>query len=351
MDKSYIVTKSNYFIMNCSYDLSLEEQKIILVLASMVQPEDEDFKPYKLKIKDFMNLLDVDTKTKYANVPRVTKELMQKVFEIKEGKKTLQIAWLSSAEYEQGSGQVELEFSPKLKPYMLKLNCLFTQYKIENILCMKSKYSPRMYEILKCNEFRKQKNVEIEVAELRRLFKAENIYPKYNDFKKKIILKTQTELKEKADVYFDFKEIKTGRKVTSYKFEIISNLKNREKDVLITNEKNKKYCRAEIIAPKDIEDKTNVEINKLIKLMSEHKVSEKDARTIYLNSNKNLSKIEKIYQENKQKNIRNIVAFMTEMVKDGVYQESKKNTGVSKFNNFKERDVDYDSIAEKLCPY
>ena len=28
MDKNYLVTKSNYFIMNSNYDLSLEEQKI-----------------------------------------------------------------------------------------------------------------------------------------------------------------------------------------------------------------------------------------------------------------------------------------------------------------------------------
>ena len=30
MDKNYIVKKSNYFIMNSSYDLSLEEQKSYL---------------------------------------------------------------------------------------------------------------------------------------------------------------------------------------------------------------------------------------------------------------------------------------------------------------------------------
>ena len=64
MEKNYLVTKSNYFIMNSSYDLSLEEQKIILTLASMVQPNDEEFKPYIFKISDFMELLGVNTKTK-----------------------------------------------------------------------------------------------------------------------------------------------------------------------------------------------------------------------------------------------------------------------------------------------
>src|SRR5690554_2405347 len=223
LNKNYIVKKSNYFIMNSSYDLSLEEQKIILTLASMVQPEDEEFKPYKFKINDFMNLLGVDTRTKYTEVPKITKELMKKVFEIEEENKLIQVAWLSSAVYERGSGYVELEFSPRLKPYMLQLGTLFTQYKLSNILSMKSKYSPRIYEFLKANEFKKQGYIEIEVVELRRLLKTEDKYPLYADFKRKVILQAQKELKKVSDIFFDFEEIKTGRKVTSIKFYIKSN--------------------------------------------------------------------------------------------------------------------------------
>ncbi|WP_415340299.1 replication initiation protein, partial [Clostridium perfringens] len=200
MEKNYLVTKSNYFIMNSSYDLSLEEQKIILTLASMVQPNDEEFKPYIFKISDFMELLGVNTKTKYTEIPKITKDLMKKVFEIEEDDVIIQTAWLSSATYKKGSGIVELEFSPKLKPYMLKLNSMFTQYKLANILSMKSKYSPRIYEILKCNEFKKQNFVEIKITELRRLLKAENIYPLYSDFKRYIIIRTKKELKKLSDI-------------------------------------------------------------------------------------------------------------------------------------------------------
>src|SRR3712207_1369191 len=230
MNKEYLVTKSNYFIMNSSYDLSLKEQRLILILASMVQPDDEEFKPYIFRINDFMKLLDVDTKTKYCEIPKITKELMKKVFEIKEGKKSIQVAWLSSAEYEKGSGTVELQFSPKLKPYMLKLNKLYTSYKLTNILNMRSKYSPRIYEFLKCNQFKKQKYIEIPVKELRRLLKSENIYPKYNDFKRFIIIRTQKELNNLTDIKFEFEEIKTGRKVTSIRFYIVNNKHDLEKN-------------------------------------------------------------------------------------------------------------------------
>ena len=223
MEKDYIVTKSNYFIMNSNYDLSLQEQKIILTLASLVRKDDEEFKPYKFKIAEFMELVGVEDKSKYIEIPKITKELMKKVLEIHEGNTLLQVAWLNSARYEKGSGMVTLKFSPDLKPYMLQLKEQFTQYQLANILTMRSKYSPRIYEILKCNEFKKQGYIEIELEELRKLLRTEGMYHQYQDFKRKIIIQTQRELKDKTDISFDFEEIKTGRKVTRLKFYIHSN--------------------------------------------------------------------------------------------------------------------------------
>lgn len=120
MDNNYLVTKANTLITS-NYDLSLKEQRVILTLASTVQPTDEDFKPYKVSIKDFTELLGIEDKRKYSKIPKVTKELMQKVLEIKQGDDILQVVWLSSAHYKKGTGIVELEFSPKLKPFMLGL--------------------------------------------------------------------------------------------------------------------------------------------------------------------------------------------------------------------------------------
>ena len=130
MNENYLVTKANTLITS-NYDLSLEEQRLILTLASTVQPNDEDFKPYRFSIKEFMDLLGVETKSKYSVIPKITKELMQKVLEIKQENKIIQVAWLSSAEYEKGTGIVELEFSPKLKPFMLGLKEFYTSYRLK----------------------------------------------------------------------------------------------------------------------------------------------------------------------------------------------------------------------------
>lgn len=332
MDKNYIVKKSNFFIMNSSYDLSLEEQKLILTIASMVQPMDEDFKPYKFKINEFMKLLGVNTKTKYTEIPKITKELMKKVFEIEEDDTIIQTAWLSSATYKKGSGMVELEFSPRLKPYMLKLNSMFTQYKLDNILSMKSKYAPRIYEILKCNEFKKQGYIEIDIDELRKLLKVENVYPRYNDFKRKVIEKSQEELEEKTDIKFKIEEIKTGRKVTSIKFFISKN------DYKSKNKDNKILDEVSVTLADNIKD-DNIRI--IVDMMKDHNIGHKEALSIYNSAKGDMKYISKVYEHFKYKESENFVGLMISMVKPGKFSEPNPSNKQLNFNNFTGRGPDY----------
>lgn len=344
MDRNYLVTKSNYFIMHSSYDLSLEEQKLILTLASMVQPEDEEFKPYIFRISDFMELLGVGTKTKYTEIPKITKELMKKVFEIEEGNKLIQIAWLSSVIYEKGTGFVELEFSPKLKPYMLKLNSMFTQYKLANILSMKSKYSPRIYELLKCNEFKKQGYIDIEIDDLRKLLKTENIYPRFYDFKRFILEATQKELKKLTDISFEFEEKRIGRKVTGLRFYIHQNKANVINKSTAINEVSVTFS----------EDNNQIELDKqegiksIVLMMKEHNITQSEAIRIYKSANGDIHQISKVYNHFKNKNADNFVALIIKMVKPGEFNEPKKSFKKTSFNNFQGRNYDYDELEKRL---
>ncbi len=262
MTQNFVVTKSNYFIKNSSYDLSIEEQRIILTLASMVQPEDKDFKVYEIKISDFIEMLGISSQTKYTELPKITKELMRKVFEIsdEETGKLIQVAWLSAVVYEKNSGVIELEFSPHLKPYMLNLKGFYTKYKLHNVLSMKSKYSPRLYELLKLNEYQK-KGFSVHIDELRKLFKAENIYPKYNDFKKHIILKSQEELEQFSDIRFEFVECKMPRQVKYINFYVFKNTPTAKKKTNKTSNapKTKKEQNTDKIITEQEKDKIKAE--------------------------------------------------------------------------------------------
>ena len=324
--------------MNSSYDLSMEEQKIILTLASMVNPDDEEFKPYRFKITDFMELVGVKDQSKYIEVPRITKELMKKVFEIKEDKKIIQVAWLSSAVYEKGSGYVELEFSPRLKTYMLQLKDLFTRYRLANVLNMKSKYSIRIYELLKSNEFKEQKFLELEIDELRKLLKADKIYPRYYDFKNKILKVTQKELAKVSDIAFEFEEIRYAREVKFIKFFIRA---NKPRNGAVVDDSPRSESKDTPKEEKPLESKLEP-----LRAIMDKSITNLEIKKIYDAGKGDLEKIIKIYYYAKDKQVDNLVGYMIKILKDG-FNEPKKNVPKSK-KDFTERDYDYDDLERKL---
>lgn len=329
MERGYIISKSNKLI-TANYDLSLQEQKIILTLASMVQPQDTEFKEYEFKIKDFLELLGIKDQSKYTELPKITRELKKKVFDIREGTDIIQVSWLGGVRYKTKEGTLILSLDKGLKPYMLELKEKFTRYRLENILTMKSKYSIRIYELLKSNEFKK--SWEIDLEELKNLVGASANYLKvYTDFKNKVILKAQKELKEKTDISFDFEEIKTGRKVTSIKFFIKANKK--------------------VNAPKEISvdvDTTKNDIIKLVGLMKDHDITYREAESIYKSGKGDLMHIAEVYEHFKNKSADNFIGLMVAQVKPGVFNKPKQSQNKTSFNNFEPRQYDYDDLEKKL---
>jgi plasmid replication initiation protein len=337
MNENYLVTKANTLITS-NYDLSLEEQRVILTLASTVQPNDEDFKPYRFSIKEFMDLLGVESKSKYSVIPKITKELMQKVLEIKQENKITQVAWISSAEYEKGTGIVELEFSPKLKPFMLGLKEFYTSYRLKNVLELKGKYSIRMYEILKSNEFKKI--AVIEVDELRKILKADKgSYLIYQNFRNRIILQAQKELKNLTDIYFEFEEIKTGRKVTSLKFYIKPNKKVEAPKV--------KQVKNEIAIDKETPlDLIENDIER-IKNITNNEFNEKTLMLFRNLSDGDINKIKKLYDYMNTKDVQeNRTGYMRKLLEN--WEEPKQSSKTNGFNNFEPREYDYNELEKKL---
>jgi plasmid replication initiation protein len=265
---------------------------------------------------------------------------MKKVFEIKEGKDIIQLAWLSSARYKTGEGTVILKFDSNLKPYMLQLNTVFTNYKLANILSMKSKYSPRIYEILKCNEFKKQGYIEMEISQLRKLLKTEKIYPLYNDLKRKIIQKAQKELKKLTDISFEFEEIKTGRKVTSLKFYINTNKTK--------NKANEEACPTLEGKSTNEEEKSATKLISEVKTILGENITWLEAKFILDTAKSDINIIKEKYDiVSQMKKVDSVVATMIDAIRKD-YQEPKGKEKVGSFNDYDQRNYDFNDLERKL---
>lgn len=107
-----------------------------------------------------------------------------------------------------------------IKPYLIDLNAYFTQYKLENILEMKSFYGIRLYELLR-SEYYKDENTyqEYSIEFLRQFFDCETKYKAFKDFRVRVLEIALKEINEKSDIYvYEGIMIKTGRKITGIKF-------------------------------------------------------------------------------------------------------------------------------------
>lgn len=214
-----LVRKSNYLI-EASYKLSAVEQKIILILASMIKPEDREFKKYLLKISNIAQVIGLNSNNDYTYIKASTQNLLSKVFTITTPESELQTHWFSSVEYFEARGDVEFTFDPKLKPFLLQLKERFTTYHLQEAVQLKSSFSIRMLELLR--QYEKLGERTFEVRTLRNLLGVEDHqYKLYADFKKRVILAAQKELAAKTNISFEFTEIKNGYAVEKLRFKII----------------------------------------------------------------------------------------------------------------------------------
>lgn len=220
------VVKSNR-IIEAKYKLSPRAQKFILLMVSMIEVKDTEFKYQTIKIKDIEDILNIDGK-KWGGIYQEMKDIIlslnNRPLKIQNDDGSMLIMnWIASAEIRKGKGVVEFEFSEKLKPYLLQLKSHFTRFKLHNILKLKSSFSIRLYELMKARQF--LGNVTYTLKELKEILVLEGKYGAYYDFKRRVLLPAQKELQEFCDVYFEYEEQKQGRAVHALSFQIFENKK------------------------------------------------------------------------------------------------------------------------------
>ncbi len=219
-------------VAEASSRLEVIEQKIIAYLVSLIDKDDVDFKLYKIYIKDLIDLFETGSKDVYREVKDSTKNLMKKVMTLKhidDSPGELQVAWLSSANYKDGKGYVELTFAPQLKPYLLQLKEHFLKFPLEDVVSFKSQYSMPIYLLLK--QYVKFGYRVFELEDLKIKLGISEQYPQYGFLKLKVLKVAENEINIKTSLNIYFEEIKDGRKVVALKFFITQKETPKEKKI------------------------------------------------------------------------------------------------------------------------
>lgn len=237
------IKKSNDLV-EARYKFGIWETRIFTKMITLIRRGDEDFKDYKIYLKDIIHDFSLEkNKEAYDLLREGARKLMKKTFYIpyeKEGVKRLfetpVVSSLDSTVYDEKNISDEhlyltISFHPKMKPFLLQLKSQFTMYDVRNILRLPSTYSIRIYELLK--QYEKIGWRFFSVQELKEILGIEDKYKLYGHFKKRVLLKAQKDLAEHTDLKFTFEEIKEVRAVHKLKFRIY---KNSVKEQLIEKE-------------------------------------------------------------------------------------------------------------------
>lgn len=166
--RNSMVAKDNRMIQNSRMSLGLLENKAVLYLISKIKPEDEHGKTYIFNCREFQALLNWNQEASYQNVKIMLQNLGDISWwiesEIKGRKKDVLVRWFNVVHMDPGNGDIEISFHEDMFPFLLDLKrqseenkVYFTTFKLQNVILMKHRYSPRIYELLKSYQYNNKK--------------------------------------------------------------------------------------------------------------------------------------------------------------------------------------------------
>lgn len=223
LERDACVRKANDLIQKSRFDLSTQQQKIILYLISKITPFDDDFEEYQFTIKDFCRVCGITLSgTNYKQLKEQIKEIADKSIWVylKPGVSSL-LRWITEPEIDENTGIIKICLDRKMKPFLLRLKSNYTQYELIYTLKFRSKYTIRLYELVKSIHFHEQEQFikRYSLEEIRRLLGAET-YCRFPDFRKKVIEPAVEEINEYSDKSITWKPIKDGKAVKYIEFTI-----------------------------------------------------------------------------------------------------------------------------------
>ena len=222
---SDLVVKDNA-LMNASYNLSLVEQRLILLAIIEARESGKGINannPLIVHAETYINQFGVAKHTAYQALKDACKDLFARQFSYQEkrgrgGIINITSRWVSQVGYIDNMATVELIFSPAVVPLITRLEEQFTKYDIEQISGLSSAYAVRLYELLICWRSTGKTPV-IEIPEFRkRLGVLDTEYQRMERLKTSVLELSIKQVNEHTDITVTYEQRKAGREIIGFTF-------------------------------------------------------------------------------------------------------------------------------------
>lgn len=220
---SNLIVKDNALI-NASYNLSLVEQRLLLLAILELRKEGRD--PLKSEIwvhaDSYIEHFGTHRNTAYQALKDASKDLLARQFSYQEkinGKNINKTSrWVSSIGYATNDSFVSLEFANAVRPLISELEKRFTSYEVEQVAQLTSAYAVRLYEML-IGWRSVGKTPQIPLQELRdKLGILDNEYERMERFKTRVLDLSVEQINKHTDINASYEQHKQGRTITGFTF-------------------------------------------------------------------------------------------------------------------------------------
>lgn len=224
--KDLEIFKGNHLIQaKPTKHLTAREKKLVSYMVASINPYDDDYKEYSFPVTDFARFFNITDKNVNKEYEKIAKGILSKPFTVDTPEETFTVSWLSEATYVKECKEIRWRYTPKLKPYLIRLKKYYTKYRMINLIHLDNCHSESIYELLKQHE--KLGHRDITIDELRDYLALQKKYPLYSNLKAKVIAPAVAEINQFTDINCSYKECKKGRKIVSLKFSIWSDPNNK----------------------------------------------------------------------------------------------------------------------------
>ena len=227
--KNELVVKDTALI-NASYNLSLVEQRIILLAIVIIREHTHknelDYiflnKPISISAISYMNTFKVSPSTAYESLKDACKTLFSRQFSYQEprekGLANVTSRWVQKIAYIDNFATIEISFANDVFPLITHLEKHLTSYELKQVASLTSSYAIRLYELLIA--WRSVgKTPEIQLIDFRRRMGIdENEYQRMELFKRRVLNPSIEQINLHTDINVEYCQHKAGRTITGFSF-------------------------------------------------------------------------------------------------------------------------------------